>query len=68
MDYDQEFEQAMKLKLQMNRQAKASSQGSEASATPSAPYDRSAEVQALVAKHPGLTPEKAEQGLRELGF
>ena len=31
-------------------------------------YDRNEEIQKLVAKHPGLTPEKAEQGLRESGF
>ena len=32
------------------------------------PYDRNEEIQNLVAKHPGLTPEQAEQGLKELGF
>ncbi len=70
MTYDQEFAQAMKLKLDLNRKAKAkkSSQTSEASAAPRGLYDRTEEVNKLMAKHPRLTRETAEQGLEEMGF
>ena len=70
MTYDQEFAQAMKLKLDLNRKAKAknSSQSSEASAAPRGLYDRTEEVNKLMAKHSRLTRETAEQGLEEMGF
>ena len=67
MSYDQEFAQAMKLKLQRNRQMR-SSQNSEASAPQSVPFDRGEEVEKLLAKHPSLTREEAEKGLKEMGF
>ena len=75
--YDTDFANAMALKLRLNREARQSrgsaqvkqSKEHETVIVPTnAPYDRSEEIQNLVAKHPGLTPEKAEQGLRELGF
>ena len=75
--YDTDFANAMALKLRLNREARQSrgsdevkqSKGHETVIVPTnAPYDRNEEIQKLVAKHPGLTPEKAEQGLRELGF
>ena len=75
--YDSDFSDAMALKLRLNREARQSKgsgeakqpKGHEAVRVPTnALYDRSEEIRNLVAKHPGLTPEAAEQGLRELGF
>ena len=75
--YKTDFSDAMALKLRLNRKARQSvdvnqakkSLKHEPDITPSnGPYKRSAEIQDLIAKHPGLTREKAEQGLRELGF
>ena len=75
--YDTDFANAMALKLRLNREARQSRDSDEVKqskehetviAPTNAPYDRNEEIQNLVAKHPGLTPEKAEQGLRELGF
>ena len=67
MSYDQEFAQAMKLKLERNRQMR-SSQASEASAPQNVPFDRNEEVEKLLVKHPALTREEAEKGLKEMGF
>ena len=75
--YDSDFSDAMALKLRLNREARQSKGSGEAKqpkwheavrVPTNAPYDRSEEIRNLVAKHPGLTPEAAEQGLRELGF
>ena len=75
--YDSDFSDAMALKLRLNREARQSKGNGEAKHSTehetvivptNAPYDRSEEIRNLVAKHPGLTPEEAEQGLRELGF
>ena len=75
--YDSDFSDAMALKLRLNREAQQTEDSGEAKHSTehetvivptNAPYDRSEEVRNLVAKHPGLTPEMAEQGLRELGF
>ena len=75
--YDTDFANAMALKLRLNREARQSRDSDEVKqskehetviAPTNAPYDRNEEIQKLVAKHPGLTPEKAEQGLRESGF
>jgi hypothetical protein len=75
--YDSDFSDAMTLKLRLNREALQSEDSGEAKQSKehetdivptNAPYDRSEEIRNLVAKHPGLTPEDAEQGLRELGF
>ena len=75
--YDSDFSDAMALKLRMNREARQSEDSVEPKQSKehetvivptNAPYDRSEEIKNLVAKHPGLTPEVAEQGLRELGF
>ena len=75
--YDTDFSDAMALKLRLNREARQSRDSDEVKQSKehetvivptNAPYDRNEEIQNLVAKHPGLTPEKAEQGLRELGF
>ena len=75
--YDSDFSDAMALKLRLNREARQSKDSGEGKQSKehqtdrvptNAPYERSEEIRNLVAKHPGLTPEKAEQGLRELGF
>ena len=75
--YDSDFSNAMGLKLRLNREARQTEDSGEAKQSKEhetvivqtkAPYDRSEEIRNLVAKHPGLTPEDAEQGLRELGF
>ena len=76
-NYDSDFSNAMDLKLRLNRGARQSKDSGELKQSKedetvivqtNAPYDRSEEISKLVAKHPGLTPEAAEQGLRELGF
>jgi len=76
-NYDSDFSNAMALKLRLNREARQlkewdkfrlSKEQETVFLHPSTPYDRREEVQNLVAKHPGLTPEQAEQGLKELGF
>ena len=75
--YDSDFSNAMALKLRLNREARQSKDSGEGKQSKehqtdrvptNAPYERSEEIRNLVAKHPGLTPEEAEQGLRELGF
>lgn len=75
--YDSNFSDAMALKLRLNREARQSKDSGEGKQSKehqtdrvptNAPYERSEEIRNLVAKHPGLTPEAAEQGLRELGF
>ena len=66
--YDTDFANAMALKLRLNREARQSKEHETVIVPTNAPYDRNEEIQKLVAKHPGLTPEEAEQGLRELGF
>jgi hypothetical protein len=75
--YDSDFANAMALKLRLNREARQSIDSDEVKPSKgqktvivntNTPYDRNEEIQNLVAKHPGLTPEQAEQGLKELGF
>ena len=75
--YDPDFANAMALKLRLSREAKQLSGLDEFKLSKeqeivivytNTPYDRNEEIQNLVAKHPGLTPEMAEQGLRESGF
>ena len=75
--YDTDFSDAMALKLRLNREARQSIDSDEVEPSKEqetvivytkTPYDRNEEIQNLVAKHPGLTPEMAEPGLRELGF
>ena len=75
--YDTDFSDAMALKLRLNREARQSIDSDEVEPSKEqetvivytkTPYDRNEEIQNLVAKHSGLTPEMAEPGLRELGF
>ena len=65
--YDQQFAQAMKIKLELNRQQRKS-QVSDQSVNQRGPFDRQEEIKKLMKNNPGLTQEAAEQGLRELGF
>ncbi len=74
MSYDQEFAEAMKLKLELNRQAR-DSQTSEVSEPSSAPSDQGADLdpreQAIaktLERHPGLTRERVLKGMQEMGF
>ena len=65
--YDHQFAQAMKIKMKLNRQQRKS-QVSDQSGNQRGPFDRQEEINKLMTNNPGLTREKAEQGLRELGF
>ena len=76
-NYDTDFANAMALKLRLNREARQSIDSDEVKPSKgqktvivntNTPYDRNEEIQNLVAKRLGLTPEQAEQGLKELGF
>ena len=74
MSYDQEFAEAMKLKLALNRQAR-DSQTSEASEPSSAPSDqeggpdfREQAIAETLERHPGLTRERVLRGMKEMGF
>jgi hypothetical protein len=69
-NYDQEFAEAMQLKLRLNREA---SQGSGASAQPNAQSEpsgdfRSGLIQEILQDKPGLTPEELDQAMQEMGF
>jgi hypothetical protein len=76
--YDQEFSEAMRLKLRLNREAR--SKGSAASASGSAPSSASASapssglisrdevIERILANTPGLTREEVEPMMREMGF
>ena len=75
--YNIDFSDSMALKLRLNGEVWHSSDRAEVPASKeqetistatNAPYDLSAEILNLVTKHPGLTPEVAKQGLKELGF
>lgn len=72
-NYDQQFAQAMKLKLDRNRAAR--SQGIEASAQPSVPSAQSGAVgfrdslmDQILEDRPGLTREKLDQQMDAMGF
>jgi len=74
MRYDQEFAEAMKLKLELNRQARDSqtSEVSEPSSAPSAQDDgpdfREQAIAKTLERHPGLTRERVLKGMQEMGF
>jgi len=68
--YDQEFSEAMLLKLRLNREAR--SKASESSAQSNAPSERNNDfrrsiVQEMMADHPDLTEEEAMRDLMEAG-
>ena len=76
--YDQDFADAMRLKLRLNREAR--SKGSVASPPPSAPSAESASapssvpnfrdgvIDSILAETPGLTREKLERLMEGSGF
>ena len=76
--YDQEFAEAMRLKLRLNREARAkagaaSTSGSvPSSASASAPssglISRDEVIDAILAETTGLTREELEPMMREMGF
>lgn len=68
--YDQQFAQAMKLKLRLNREALKGSGASAPPSEPSAPKGgfREGLMSQILADHPGLTKEELDQGMREMGF
>ena len=74
MSYDQEFEQAMKVKLERSRQAKGlqTSEVSQKDRGPSEQKDaasfREQAISETLANHPRLTREKVIQGMEEMGF
>ncbi len=74
MSYDQEFAEAMKLKLELNRQARKSRQSESSvqemeSVGPNCLDDfREQAISETLANHPGLTREKVIQGMEEMGF
>jgi hypothetical protein len=69
-NYDQEFAQAMQLKLRLNREA---SKVSGASAQPNEQFApsgdfRSGLIQEILKDQPGLTREELDQAMQEMGF
>ena len=76
--YDQEFSEAMRLKLRLNREARsrageASTSGSapssaSASAPSSGPISRDEVIERILANTPGLTREEVEPMMRAMGF
>ena len=67
MSYDQEFAEAMKLKLELNRQAR-DSQTSEASYQGVDLDLREQAIAKTLDRHPGLTRERVLKGMQEMGF
>ena len=74
MSYDQEFAEAMKFKLVLNRQARGL-RTSEVSVPSSAPSDqddgpnfREQAITKTLERHPGLTRERVLRGMQEMGF
>lgn len=73
-EYDQDFADAMALKLRLSREKKQ--KASEVSPPVSEPsetkeemiFDRSEIIASAQKRHPGLTKETAEQMMDELGF
>jgi hypothetical protein len=68
--YDQQFAQAMKIKLQRNRQALKASGESAPRSEPSETKGgfRDGLIQEILAERPGLTRQELDQGMREMGF
>lgn len=69
-EYDQQFAEAMKLKLRLNREAAKASEASAPASEPSAPNDdfREGLIRQILAERPGLTRQELDQGMREMGF
>jgi len=68
--YDQQFAQAMKLKLRLNREALKGSGASAPPSEPSAPKGdfRDGLMREILAERPGLTRERLDKAMREMGF
>ena len=71
--YDQEFAEAMRLKLRLNREARAKASERAApveSATENGlgPISRDGIIERILGETPGLTREKLEPMMREMGF
>ena len=72
--YDQEFAEAMKVKLKLNRQKRLKAgEDSVDGNEPSAPSDgltamRNGIAEATIAENPGLTKEKVFRMMEEMGF
>jgi hypothetical protein len=76
--YDQEFSEAMRLKLRLNREAR--SRAGESPTPPSAPsmgssFDpasvesiRDGAIRRTMAAHPGLTSEEVDEDMKAMGF
>ena len=75
-EYDQQFAEAMALKLKLNRaQRSTASEASSQNNEPSAPSEgqsfRSSILEQTAKRHPGLTPEDldlAAEEMRKMGF
>jgi hypothetical protein len=68
--YDQQFAQAMKLKLQRNRQALKASGVSAPRSEPSGPRGdfRDGLIQEILAERPGLTRQELDRDMRLMGY
>jgi hypothetical protein len=71
--YDQDFADAMALKLRLNREQR-NSQTSEMSASANEPSEQTAGdslrtsiIQSAMQRHPGLTEEEAQEMMDEIG-
>jgi len=69
-NYDQEFAQAMQLKLRLHREASQASVALAQLNEQSAPSEdfRSGLIQEILRDKPGLTREKLDQMMQEMGF
>ncbi|HEV8035099.1 hypothetical protein [Yoonia sp.] len=69
-NYDQEFVEGMQLKLRLNREALKASEVSALPNAQSAPSGdfRSDLIDQILADKPGLTREKLDQAMQEMGF
>ena len=74
MSYDQEFAEAMKLKLELNRRERGlqNSEVSKSSIEPSEQEGtlnfREQAIAETLDRHPGLTREEVIKGMEEMGF
>ena len=68
--YDQEFSEAMRLKLRLNREARSKAGAASASASDpsSGLISRDEVIERILANTPGLTREEVEPMMRAMGF
>ena len=69
-NYDQQFAEAMRLKLRLNREALKGSEVSAPTGAQSAPIGdfRNDLIDQILADKPGLTREALDQAMQEMGF